>query len=63
MTRRVTVCAACLRASCWHGEFMCDEARSAGTVEIFAPTLRKLSLEHPSNYSPKKIREVCGDGR
>ena len=33
----VTVCDKCLKEDCWHGEFMCDEARHAGTVEKPCP--------------------------
>ena len=32
-TQKITVCASCLRASCWQGEFYCDDYKSAGTVE------------------------------
>lgn len=36
----VTVCSACLRACCWQGEFMCDAADMAGTVERTVRQLR-----------------------
>lgn len=36
----VTVCSACLRACCWQGEFMCDAARTAGTVKRTVAELR-----------------------
>jgi hypothetical protein len=58
--RVVTVCAACLCASCWHGDFMCDEAKDADITTRTVSQLRKLRREHPSHYSVKKIREVCG---
>ena len=48
LTHLVTVCAKCLRASCWHGLEMCDEARGAGTVEKTAAELKQMCLEHPS---------------
>jgi hypothetical protein len=35
----VTVCSACLRACCWQGEFMCDVAVTASTVD---KTVREL---------------------
>lgn len=60
MGRMITVCEECHRASCWHGEYMCDEARSCGTIEMSEEELRKLNLEHPHHYSKKKIKEVCG---
>ena len=47
----VTVCAACHTASCWHGVFLCNEARRAGTVELSIDELNALALEHPSHYS------------
>ena len=45
----VTVCDSCLQASCWHGEFMCDNAKTAGTVEKTVNELKALGLEH-SHY-------------
>ena len=56
----VTVCAACLCASCWHGEFYCEKARSATTVEMRASELRKLKREHSSHFSIDKIVKVTG---
>ena len=44
----VTVCDKCLMASCWQGEFMCDESKTAGTIEKPIRELKKLNLEHPS---------------
>ena len=48
--RLVTVCASCERASCWHGEFMCDEARTADTKEMAVSELRALALENPTHW-------------
>jgi hypothetical protein len=59
--RTITVCAECLTASCWHGEFMCDNAVTAGLAEKTVAELRALRLEHPNNYSVAKISRVCGD--
>lgn len=59
--RLVTVCSECHRASCWHGEEMCSKARGAGTVEKTVGYLQARNLEHPENYSEKKVKEVCGD--
>lgn len=56
----VTVCSACRTASCWHGEFLCQSAAGASTERVAASVLRKLKLEHRSNYSVAKLREVCG---
>ncbi len=47
--RLVTVCDKCLRACCWQGIFMCDDARDAGTVEKPIEELTGLGLEH-SDY-------------
>ena len=58
--RMVTVCSACLCASCWHGEFRCQQWVTAGTVEKPVSELQKLDREHPSHYSVAKVREVCG---
>lgn len=56
----VTVCAACLCASCWHGEFMCERYLSAGLVEMPASALRALNREHPDRYSREKLARVLG---
>jgi len=37
----ITVCDKCLRACCWQGEFMCDDARGAGTTEKTVQWLRE----------------------
>jgi hypothetical protein len=60
--REITVCSECLCACCWHGEFYCDKARDAGTVEKRVPELRALNREHPDNWSAKKMAEVYGEG-
>jgi hypothetical protein len=57
----IEVCDKCLRASCWHGVFMCDEAYSAGTVSFTRRELRKLNREHSDYFSPKEIERVCGE--
>ncbi len=59
----VTVCSACRTASCWHGEFMCDRFRDAGTIDVLASAIRGEDRENRSNYSIRKIREVCGSVR
>ena len=48
--RLVTVCDACLQASCWQGEFMCQEAQGAGTVQKSVAELRLLNREHPDYW-------------
>jgi len=58
--RDVTVCAECLRASCWHGEFMCERSRDANVRTLTVRQLRSLNLEHPDNYSRERVAEVHG---
>lgn len=48
--RMVTVCDACLKASCWRGIFMCDDSRGAGTTRKSVAELRALGREHPDWY-------------
>lgn len=50
MNQTITVCSECLRACCWHGNFMCDKAYGAGTVEKTREELERLDLEHPSYW-------------
>lgn len=61
--RLITVCAACLCASCWHGEFYCEHAVGAGIRRMRESELDKLAREHPSNYSVEKIARACGGSR
>lgn len=56
----VEVCASCLTASCWHGEFMCEASAGAGTKMVHARELRAAKREHPSNYSIARLRKVVG---
>ena len=44
----ITVCSKCFRACCWQGYFMCDEAYSAGTIEMEKSRLIRMNLEHES---------------
>lgn len=59
--RLVTVCDKCKCASCWHGEFMCDDAKGAGIVDLPVSTLREMALEHPRYWEADRDWEV-GDG-
>ena len=61
-SHKVTVCAVCHMASCWHGEFLCGAAKMAGTVNLTVAFLRKLDREHPSNWGSAKMAEVYGQG-
>jgi len=51
--RIVTVCEACERACCWQGEFMCDDARHAGTAKKTIRELKDLDLENPCYWEEK----------
>lgn len=55
----INVCAACKKASCWLGEFMCDEARYADVHALPVGRLRQLNREHP-DYWAAEIRARFG---
>ncbi len=59
----VTVCSACLTASCWHGEVYCDYAKFASTVEKRASELRKLGHEHADHFSRETLFKHSGSVR
>jgi hypothetical protein len=59
-SRSIRVCAECLRASCWHGTFLCDKARGADTTTRTERELDELALEHPSHYAAARVRLVEG---
>ena len=59
-TRLITVCDACLKASCWHGVFPCGDFQDAGTVQKTARELRALDRENPNYYSRREVERVCG---
>lgn len=48
--RKVTVCGACGRASCWQGEFYCEEYKVAGTRQVSIGALREAKLESPDYW-------------
>lgn len=54
----ITVCDACLRACCWKGIFMCDDARDAGTVERTVEQCVALGEEH-SDYWDGTYERLC----
>ena len=43
----ITVCDNCLRACCWQGEFMCSDAKHAGTKFIPRAEIEAMALENP----------------
>ena len=55
----VTVCAACKHASCWLGEFMCEESLGAGTIDLSTEALALLrergeTHENPMYWKPER---------
>ena len=60
LDRKVWVCASCLCASCWHGEFYCQQYRGSNIVEKTVRELDELSYEHPSHYSVETINKIYG---
>jgi hypothetical protein len=53
----ITVCDHCMRACCWQGEFMCDGARSAGTVDRTVSELRAGSYGESEDYWKRHMAE------
>lgn len=44
----ITVCDACLTATCWQGEFYCEKAKGAGTREMTIAEARQRNQENPT---------------
>ena len=57
----IEVCDKCFTASCWYGEFMCDNSIQAGTTLKTVAELKNLNLEHKDNWSSKKLLEIYGN--
>lgn len=53
----ITVCAACLRASCWQGKFYCEDYKTADTVEMSPQALQLLGRECSSYWV---VCDSCG---
>lgn len=47
LERKVVVCDKCLQVSCLAGEFMCQEAKQAGTTQMSIEKLRLCGYENP----------------
>ena len=58
---KVLVCDACLTACCWHGVFMCDDAKFAGLKVLTVADLRKLKREHEDNWSDETMIRIYGN--
>lgn len=46
----ITVCASCLRASCWHGPFRPIGCWPWDSVQMPLLSLRKLAMESPDSW-------------
>ena len=57
----IEVCALCGCASCWYGEFLCNESKHAGTKLKTVKELRLLGLEHEENWSDEKMLKIYGE--
>jgi hypothetical protein len=60
-SKLIEVCNMCMTASCWYGEELCDKSRYAGTTVKTVAELRKLKLEHQSQWTNEKLMEVYGE--
>lgn len=58
--KEIIVCDKCLKASCWYGDFMCEDAKSAGTKRIKISDLIKLNLEDSYYWSDMALLENYG---
>jgi hypothetical protein len=47
----ITVCAECLQASCWQGEFYCQKFKTANIIDLTVKRLRALALESPHYWA------------
>ncbi len=53
----ITVCAACLRASCWTTAQFCEDYQTAGTKTISIEEARKLGREDPNAWVELRRQE------
>jgi hypothetical protein len=59
--RLVTVCSACLCASCWQAVFFCQGFRVGSSKRMTVGELRALERESPSYWSPERLAKF-GEG-
>lgn len=59
--KKIQVCSSCKTASCWYGEFMCQDSKSADVELMTVSQLTALHREHPENWSDKKMQSIYGD--
>lgn len=51
----IEICDSCFLASCWQGEFMCENAVNSGTCYKTVGNLIQLNKEHPSYWLKTKL--------
>jgi len=57
----VQVCSACKRASCWYGQFMCDESKTADTEFHTVKELRDMKTSESEHYwSDEYMSKIYG---
>lgn len=57
----IEVCSSCSTASCWYGEFMCDDSKHSSTKKMSVRDLRKHSSENEQNWSDNKMMKIYGE--
>lgn len=57
--RQVTVCASCFMASCWQGQFMCEDARTSSAVDKNLSELKSMGLES-AHYWREETQQLKG---
>jgi hypothetical protein len=60
-SRIITVCDACLQASCWQGIFYCNDYKTAGIRKITVRELRQISKESPSYWKTDEELLLAAD--
>lgn len=55
---KITVCSHCKLATCWDGEFMCQQSKTADIEVLTVGELKKLDLEHPSYWERQLSQNV-----
>lgn len=56
----VFVCEECLTASCWYGEFYCEDAKGADITVRTVGELRELKLENEQAWSDEVFLKIHG---
>ncbi len=55
-TDLVTICYACLTASCYQGKFYCEDYRTAKTIKMCVKDLKTLAYEHSDNWEKDSVK-------